>query len=336
MYKQLLIIFAIIFILLSGCKKEQSPSIPAIDGQWQKLNYAGALTEEYLIFNASNKTVYSLSKEEDFDFRDYRKGVFNLKGNILEMSLNVTDLYEYSINNDTLTLKSAYYGTVTRALRSNLAPKSIDSWIKPATITAQITDSFSSYGMTISNGKIYSLLAMETKRMKIFDINTLSAVGSINFTNEYTACEFVGPYLFTARKLDEKLERISEIDGSVLATSGASGAFNYIRAMAFTGMNLNFTSGYNFFTYDVSSNLFSSKPGPGNIYDMAYYDGKLYTVDQGSNVIHRINPSSLKEEKSWRLENYRFYAIAFDGNNCWVQGTQSGNPFATFLKLELQ
>jgi len=50
------------------------------------------------------------------------------------MSLYSTDLYSFSITNDTLTLTNAYSGSVKRALRSNIAPKTVDAWIKPATI----------------------------------------------------------------------------------------------------------------------------------------------------------------------------------------------------------
>jgi hypothetical protein len=336
MINRISILFATAILLFAGCKKETKTTVPEIDGQWQVLNFAGVLSNEYYLFNSTNKTVYNLSKESGFEFRDYQKGVFNIKGNILEMSLYSTDLYSFSITNDTLTLTNAYSGSVKRALRSNIAPKTVDAWIKPATIKTEIRDSFSSQAITIYNGKIYSLISMEAKRIKIFDVNSLIETGSLNLTNEYTACEFVGPYLFTARKVDEKLERISELDGSVMATSGASGAFNYIRAMTFNGYDLVFASGYDFFTYDISASIFSNKPGPGDITEMAYYDGKLYTVEQGSSVIHQINASTLVEEKSWRLEHYRLDAIAFDGSNCWVHGTSSGSSFSKFMKIELQ
>ncbi len=200
MIKRISILFATAILLLGGCKKETKTTVPEIDGQWQVLNFAGVLSNEYYLFNSTNKTVYNLSKESGFEFRDYQKGVFNIKGNILEMSLYSTDLYSFSITNDTLTLTNAYNGSVKRALRSNIAPKTVDAWIKPATIKAEIRDSFSSQAITIYNGKIYSLISMEAKRIKIFDVNSLMEAGSLNLTNEYTACEFVGPICLPLEK----------------------------------------------------------------------------------------------------------------------------------------
>ena len=94
MINRISILFATAILLFAGCKKETKTTVPEIDGQWQVLNFAGVLSNEYYLFNSTNKTVYNLSKESGFEFRDYQKGVFNIKGNSYRLIIKINFDYQ--------------------------------------------------------------------------------------------------------------------------------------------------------------------------------------------------------------------------------------------------
>jgi hypothetical protein len=321
-------------LLLNSCKKEKAVDVPALDGRWQTVDVYGSLSGEYYLFNVSTKTVYNFSKDGN-DFRNFDKGVFNLKDELLEMNLSGTKLYTYSVVNDTLTLTEPHYGAVTKMVRDNLAPASADAWIKPATLLTQFTDSFRSEGMTIYNGKIYSIISSSLKRMKVFDLATLSVDNNVDLSDEYSSCEFVGNKLWVARKSDNKLDQIDYVNGSVLFTSIASGVFSNIRGLANTGISLAGLAGSSLVFYSTGSNTFTTSSNTANnVYDMAYSNGKYYVVTNNK-VIHQINMSDLREEKSWRIENFNMDGIAFNGTDCWVHGNKTSDLFTTYMKVSL-
>lgn len=323
-------VVALALLAMGSCKKETTTN-NSVYGTYQRLkNNSLQPMSEYYSFNEAQKKVFKFTAD-DYNIRDMQEGALRITGSTVQFDLGSLELRDFRFNGDTLFLSNGAAVNDLVLLRQKNAPATPEQWMTPVEPTNFFSDSLSANGMTYYDGRLY-ITVSQRNTIKAYNIATRSLESTLAVPDIYGVIEFAGGNLWSAVRYDNTLLRINPNTGGTLFTSTAS-SWGSPDALAFDGVNLQSVSNSVNLKYKIATDVFSHSDGPtADIRDMAYYDGRYYAVVGGT--IHRLN-GSLQEEKSWRVNNFKADAIAFDGTKFWVHGVKTGEYLSSFAQVEL-
>lgn len=337
----------ILLLLVQSCTKEvitKKEFIPAtapsaLYGTWKRINNNPAdLNSFYFIISSNDNIIYTLS-EDKYGYRT----IYSYASNANNKQLNIGGgLYNYTIINDTLKLKSQpnEIFNCVKVSNPNFTP---NNWVKKAVILKSInmpnnTDAYKSIG--INGDNLY--FGNTTYGNKVYKFNTLtqqyidSIIIGINGVSNF----YKNGTLFYGFEDNARLAKTTELQFATAAFLSLNQLSN-IQSMSYNGTSNTFyafnNNNYELYAGSEGGNFnlltdFRANNYPNSV--VYYGNDEFLAIYSGSLCKIKISPT-FKITESYQLNNYSIYSVSTNGTDVWAKVYNSISDNYEFLKLNI-
>jgi hypothetical protein len=313
---------------LSNCNNDDDDNNTqqnSLSGKWEATS--GSFLEsqpKYLIFNQGN--TLSFLSEHDLGFKTHETFNYTLSGSVIEINIQGGPRsFQYVLNGNTLSIDDGF--STLHLVKNNIAPNTGD-WVQELSVLSEgnapwngEVDIAFTYDKT---NIVYGMNPVATY-IPLIDPMTFFEVGQIATTNQANVVEvekssLTGRFLFQSNGNSNIIKVYTMDDGAFQFNLDVD---SEISGMASVDSNYLWVVSNNdqgsINLINVADNTIEQTVllGYRGLYGLDYQNGFLYVSD--GTFLHKCQTTpAFKSVKSYRINGFDIYGIAFDGTNFWA------------------